>query len=54
VSLYPERGLKKFRAPELLLENTAVQAPVVERLDNAIHRINRYPLALSVVKKAKC
>ena len=22
---------------------TSIQAPVVQRLDNAIHRINRYP-----------
>ena len=26
-----------------LLGGTKLQAPVVQRLDNAIHRINRYP-----------
>ena len=37
-ALVKEEGLQ-----DMLRERIKVLAPVVQRLDNAIHRINRYP-----------
>ena len=40
--LYPETGNWSVFPP--LPRSTSVQAPIVQRKDNAIHRINRYPV----------
>ena len=39
-----QRALNYDRKSALQIDNGKLQAPVVQRVDNAIHRINRYPV----------
>ena len=34
----------KFESAQVWQKGKKVQAPVIQRLDNVIHRINRYPV----------